>query len=199
MGLDLKYDYGQTPLDEEEKEGILIKSVTTRAELDELEQLNIEKAVLWILDHKLSKEAVLTEDFIRSLHKRMLGDVWEWAGDFRKSEKNIGVFWIKIPIELRKLLDDTKLWIEKKVFPPDEIAIRFKHKLVGIHCFANGNGRHSRIMADIIVESIFGEDAFTWSNAQLVKADTIRKEYIDAIRDADNGNMVPLLKFARKG
>jgi len=198
MGLDFKYIYGQTPLSEEEKEELLIKSVTTRGELDELEQLNIEKAVEWTLENKFSKEKILSEEFIKLLHKKMLGEVWEWAGKFRKSEKNIGVDWIRIEVELRMLLDDTKYWIENKTYSPDEIAIRFKHRLVNIHCFPNGNGRHSRLMADIIIESVFGMEAFTWNNSSLVKPDKLRIEYIDSIRQADNGSIEPLLEFARK-
>lgn len=198
MGLDFQYIEGQTPLCEEEKEGLLIKSITTRGELDELEQLNIEKAVEWTLNNKFVKEKILSEEFIKTVHKKMFGDVWKWAGTFRKSEKNIGIDWIKIGVELRILLDDTKFWIENKTYHPDEIAIRFKHRLVNIHCFPNGNGRHSRIMADIIIESVFGREVFTWHNSNLVKPDNARKEYIDSIRKADNGTIDPLLEFSRK-
>lgn len=95
------------------------------------------------------------------------------------------------------MLDDTKFWIENNTYLPDEIAIRFKHRLVSIHCFSNGNGRHSRIMADIIIESIFGKEIFSWNNSNMVKADTVRKEYITAVREADNGNLNPLIQFAR--
>lgn len=198
MGLDFKYIDGQTPISEEEKEGLSIKSITTRGELDELEQLNIEKTVEWTLNNKFVKEKILSEEFIKSVHKRMFGDVWEWAGKFRRSEKNIGVDWIRIGVELRMLLDDTNYWIKNHTYPPDEIAIRFKHRLVNIHCFPNGNGRHSRIMADIIIESVFGRDVFTWNNSNLVKPNNARKEYIDSIRKADNGIIEPLLDFARK-
>ncbi|MDA3953019.1 MAG: mobile mystery protein B [Bacteroidales bacterium] len=198
MGLDFKYIEGQTPLSEEEKEGLLIKSITTRGELDELEQLNIEKAVEWTLKNKLSKERILSEEFIKLVHKKMLGDVWEWAGKFRKSEKNIGVTWIRIGVELRMLLDDTKYWIDNDTYQPDKIAIRFKHRLVNIHCFPNGNGRHSRLMADIIIESVFGMYVFTWNNSNLVKPGNARKEYIDSIRQADSDSIEPLLEFARK-
>ena len=197
MGLELEYQDGQTPLDEDEKEGLLIKTVTTHGELDEHEQLNIEKAVKWTIQRKLKPEKILTEEFIKILHKKMFGKVWAWAGEFRKSEKNIGVEWIKIGIELKYLIDDTKYWIENKTYPPDEIAIRFKHRLVNIHCFPNGNGRHSRIMADIIIESIFGKDVFTWNHSNMVKADETRNKYIAAIKEGDKGNIKPLLEFAR--
>lgn len=197
MGIEFVYEDGQTPLNEEEKEGILIKSITTHGELDEHEQLNIEKAIEWIIGLKLEKERILTEEFIKTLHKKMLGKVWRWAGEFRRSEKNIGVKWINIGIDLRTLLDDTKFWIENKTFPPDEIAIRFKHRLVNIHCFPNGNGRHSRIMADIIIESVFGETIFTWNHSNMVKANETRAEYIKSIREADKGNIKRLINFAR--
>ena len=197
MGLELSYEDGQTPLSEEEKDGLLIKSITTHGELNEHEQLNIENAIQWMLNSKPKKDKILTEAFIKTVHKKMLGNVWSWAGEFRKTEKNIGVKWIKIGIDLKTLLDDTNYWIEKKTYPPDEIAIRFKHRLVNIHCFPNGNGRHSRIMADILIESFFGEKIFTWNQSNMVKADKTRAEYIRAIREGDKGDINPLLKFAR--
>jgi len=197
MGLEFVYEDGQTPLSEEEKEGILIKSITTHGELDEHEQLNIEEAIAWTMSLKLKKDRILTEDFIKTLHKKMLGKVWRWAGEFRRSEKNIGVKWINISIDLRTLLGDTDYWIENKIYPPDEISIRFKHRLVNIHCFPNGNGRHSRIMADIIIESIFGKDIFTWNHSNMVKANETRAEYIRSIREGDKGNIEPLINFAR--
>lgn len=197
MGLDLTYEEGQTPLDEDEKEGLLIKTITTHGELDEYEQLNIEKAIKWTLTRKFKVDQVLSEEFIKTLHKKMLGDVWSWAGEFRKTEKNIGVPWINIGTELKVLLDDTKYWIKNKSYSNEEIAIRFKYRLVNIHCFANGNGRHSRIMADIIMESIFAEAPFSWNQSNIVKADQIRKNYINALHDADNGNIKPLINFAK--
>lgn len=197
MGLEFDYKDGQTPLEEEEKEGLKIKSITTQGELDEFEQLNIEKAVEWTIHTKLKSENILTEKFIKDLHKKMYSDVWKWAGEFRRTEKNIGISWTKIGIELKNLLDDTKYWIENKTYLPEEIAIRFKHRIVSIHCFPNGNGRHSRMMADIIIESIFGKEIFSWHQSNMVKANETRKEYINALRKADNGNIVPLIKFAK--
>lgn len=197
MGLDLKYEDAQTPLSEEEKEGLLIKSITTHGELNEHEQLNIEDAIKWIINAKFKKNKILTEKFIKTLHKKMFGNVWSWAGEFRKSEKNIGVKWVNIGTELRALLNDTNYWIENKTYSPDEIAIRFKHRLVNIHCFPNGNGRHSRIMADIIIESIFAEKIFSWNQSNMVKADETRKEYIRSNREGDKGDIKPLIKFAR--
>ncbi|WP_282069687.1 mobile mystery protein B [Olleya namhaensis] len=197
MGLDLDYKDGQTPLDEEEKEGLKIKSITTQGELDEFEQLNIEKAVEWTIHSKFKLEKILTEKFVKGLHKKMYSDVWKWAGDFRKTEKNIGIPWTKIGIELKNLLDDTKYWIDNNTFPPDEIAIRFKHRIVSIHCFPNGNGRHSRMMADIIMESIFRTEIFSWHQSNMVKVNETRNKYIKALKEADKGNFTPLIAFAK--
>jgi Fic-DOC domain mobile mystery protein B len=197
MGLEFDYKDGQTPLDEEEKEGLKIKSITTQRELDEFEQLNIENAVEWTIRAKFKPEKILTEKFVKDLHKRMYGEVWKWAGKFRRTEKNIGIPWTQIGIELKNLLDDTKYWIENKTFSPVEIAIRFKHRIVSIHCFPNGNGRHSRMMADIIMESIFGNNIFSWHQSNMVKASKTRNQYIKSLREADNGNFKQLIEFAK--
>ena len=196
MGLNLHYKDGQTPLNEDEKEGLKIKSITTQKELDEFEQLNIEKAVEWTIRTKLKQERILSEPFIKNLHKKMYSDVWTWAGRFRTSDKNIGIKWANISTELKNLLDDANYWVDNTTYSPEEIAIRFKHRLVAIHCFSNGNGRHSRLMADIIIESIFKKDIFSWHSATMVKADEVRKDYILALKEADAGNIIPLIEFA---
>lgn len=199
MGLELSFDAGQTPLDEEEKEGLRIASLTTKAELDELEQRNIEQAVRWTIERRRKFDAreILTEQFIMALHKRMFGDVWKWAGSFRSTDKNLGVSKYYIGTELRKLLDDAAFWVENNSFPDDEIAIRFKHRIVSIHCFANGNGRHSRLMADIIAEKLFGAPVFSWGAINLSAAGEARSKYLAALRDADKGDYKTLILFAR--
>lgn len=198
MGLTLTYQEGQTPLDEDEKEGLLIKSITTQSELNEFEQLNIETATKWLLTTKVKPASVFTETFIKKLHKKMYGTVWKWAGEFRKTNKNIGVEWLQISLQLKQLIDDTQFWVTNKTYQPSEIAIRFKHRLVAIHCFPNGNGRHSRLMADIIMETIFKKDIFTWHQSNMIKANDVRKAYITALKQADNGDIVPLIQFAKK-
>ena len=197
MGLTLEYDEGQTPLNEEEKDGLLITTITTKGELDEFEQLNIQMAVEWSLHRRLSPDKILNENFIRRLHKQMYGDVWSWAGDFRISNKNIGCDFYKIGTELKYLLDDAQYWIKNNTYSGDEIAIRFKHRIVAIHCFPNGNGRHSRLIADIISDKIFGTGFYSWGNSALLKADDLRKGYIAALRKADSGEISPLIVFAR--
>jgi len=198
MGLDLNCSDGQTPLNEDEKQDLKIASITMQSELDEFEQLNIEKAVEWTLHFNFKTEKILAEKFIKELHKKMYGDVWKWAGKFRKTDKNIGIRWDQIGLELKKLLDDTKYWVEHKTYLPEEIAIRFKHRIVAIHCFPNGNGRHSRLMADIIIKSIFKKEVFNWHNSPMVKANETRRIYIQALREADKGDIRPLLEFAQK-
>lgn len=197
MGLELEYTNGQTPLDQEEKEGLKIKTITTQGELDEFEQLNIEKAVQWTIHTKFKAKNILTEKFVKDVHQKMFGDVWKWAGEFRKTEKNIGIPWTQIGVELKNLLDDTIFWIDNKTFTPQEIAIRFKHRLVSIHCFPNGNGRHSRMMVDIIIESIFKSELFSWHQSNMAESNDARRLYIKALKEADKGHLTPLIEFAQ--
>lgn len=197
MGLNLEYVNGQTPIDEDEKDGLLIPTIVTRGELDEFEQKNIEETIRWLIGRKFKADLVFTEQFVKVLHKKMYGNVWRWAGQFRKTDKNIGIDKWQIPVALRVLNDDVKFWIDTKTFPPDEIAIRYKHRIVSIHCFPNGNGRHSRLMADVIIEKIFGQVLFTWGSDNLVREGSSRTEYLKALRAADGGDYHPLLIFAR--
>lgn len=199
MGLIIEYEDGQTPLGEEEKEGLLIPSVTTRSELDEVEQQNIEEAVRWTIERRkrFTATEILTEEFVCHLHKRMFSNVWAWAGSFRHTDKNIGVDKYQIPTQLRMLIDDCKYWLENKTYLPDEIALRFKHRIVSIHCFANGNGRHSRLMGDVIIEKVFGKDVFSWGGNSLDRSSDFRSQYLHALREADKGNITALIEFAR--
>ena len=197
MGLEIIYANGQTPLSEEELDGLLIPSITTREELDEFEQLNIEKAIQWTFGKKINAEKLFTEKFIKDLHKRMYGEVWKWAGSFRNSEKNLGIKSYLIPLQLKQLLDDVIYWHQNNIYPSIELAIRFKHQLVSIHCFPNGNGRHSRLMADLIMEKLYLQPILSWGSSNLVKADDKRKNYIRAIKMADNHDLHPLIDFAK--
>ena len=197
MGLNSDYIDGQTPLNEEEQNGLLIPSITTREELDEFEQLNIEKAIQWTFGKKWKAEQLFSEKFVKDLHKRMYGEVWKWAGAFRESEKNLGIKSYLIPTELKVLLDDAIFWVQNDTYSPDELAIRFKHRLVSIHCFSNGNGRHSRLMADLIMEKLFNATFFSWGSSNLVKATDTRKAYINAIKMADKQDLQPLIVFAK--
>ena len=197
MGLKIVYEKGQTPLSDEDMEGLLIRTITTRGELNELEQLNIQDAVEWTLRRTFAASSILTTDFVRELHKRMYRDVWRWAGEYRKSDTSIGISWYQIAVSTKNLVDDAMLWVKNNEFSPDEFAIRFKHKIVSIHCFPNGNGRHSRLMADVIIDHIFKLPIFTWGRANLTEAGTARTNYLDSLAAADKGDYAPLLSFAR--
>lgn len=196
MGLMFNAEYGQTLIDEQEKLGLKVP-ISTQVQLNELEQLNIENAIAWTLTRKLDSTNVLSEQFVKQLHKKMYGSVWKWAGEFRKTEKNIGVKAFQISTELKYLLDDVIFWVEHQTYSPEEIAIRFKHRLVSIHCFPNGNGRHSRLMADCIMIFVFRLNAFSWNQSNLVSTTTMRKKYIGALKQADAGCIKSLIEFAK--
>lgn len=197
MGLNLDYSDGQTPLDEEEKEGLLIPTITTKGELDEFEQQNVEEAIQWVLGRSLKAKTIFTERFVKSLHKRMYGEVWKWAGNFRQSDKNLGIDKWQIPVALKTLMEDALFWVKNETYSPDEIALRFKHRLVSIHCFSNGNGRHSRLMADIIVDKLYKKKVFSWGAANLSRHGEVRGFYLKAVKEADNGDYDLLIEFAR--
>ena len=182
-----------TTLTSEEQRELIPAHIAYRSELNEAEQENIARAQDWALK---SRRDLLTEKFVTDLHRQMLGDVWRWAGKFRTSDRNLGVSFYEIPVALRQLLDDTKAWIEYKSYPSDEIAVRFHYRLVQIHPFSNGNGRHSRLMADLLVTRLGGE-RFSWGSANLQAAGDVRGGYIGALKAADNHDIGPLLAFAR--
>jgi Fic-DOC domain mobile mystery protein B len=195
----MQYHYiaGQTPLDEEEKRD-LIPSLVTREDLDAFEQENILEARKWVMQKSvLSKLDVFSEKFLLNLHKRMYGHVWKWAGTFRKTNKNIGVDKIYLATELHTLLGDAQYWLEYQTYPISDLAVIFHHRLVKIHLFPNGNGRHARMCADVIVAKFGGEKLSWGGNSDLTKPDEIRTRYIAALREADGGNYEPLLAFAR--
>ena len=196
MGLKYEYTNGQTPIDEDEKTGLKIKTISTMGELDAFEQQNIEKAIQWSIKSTFSVENVLTKEFIDRVHKKMFGNVWRLAGNFRQSNINIGVEYYLISQKLRIHVDNCKYWITHQPLEPVEIAVRFKHGLVAIHLYPNGNGRHSRLMGDILMESL-GGNIFTWGS-QTIAEDQSRKEYISALKLADNGDFNKLISFANK-
>ncbi len=197
MGLKIEYGLGQTPLPEELKLGLKIKTITTRSELDRYEQRNIIQALRWLAPSKIQAETLLSASFLNQLHTKMYGDVWAWAGTYRTFETNIGVPYYRIGTELKQLLDDVLYWYHHQTYEPAELALRCKHRLVSIHCYPNGNGRHSRLVADLVMEKLYSLAYFPWGNSKLVADDEIRKTYIKALQHADQGEMGPLMSFAQ--
>ena len=193
--INLNYPEGATPIDLNEAKGLILTHITTQAELNRWEQENILEALAWI--DKTKPEDILNDKFIRQLHKRMFGNVWRWAGQFRQSNKNIGVPWYQISVDLQNMYDDIPVWIQAQYETADEMAVRFHHRLVSIHPFPNGNGRHSRLMADIFIENVLHGSPFTWGKHNLSNPGENRSRYINALHEADNGNYIPLLKFAK--
>jgi Fic-DOC domain mobile mystery protein B len=188
---------GNTPLSPEE-ELELIPNLATREELNEWERLNILKADAWALDAKRSRRRdPLTEPFVRELHRRMFDRTWKWAGRYRTTEKNIGAAHYQIRDSLAVLLGDVRYWLEHGTYGLDETAIRLHHRLVSIHPFANGNGRHARLMADILALR-HGRLLFTWGGGDFLLIGDLRRNYIDALRAADKNDIQPLLAFARR-
>ncbi len=186
-------DDAATPLSEEEREGLIPSYITLRSELNEAEQANIQEAEDWALKRKRD---VLDERFLNTLHKRMLGRVWHWAGQYRRTGKNVGIDAYRIPTELREHLNNCRYWIETATYEPDEIAARFHHKLVWIHPYPNGNGRHGRLAADLLLIAM-GQPRFTWGSANLVDPGETRQAYVAALRAADHHDIAPLLAFVR--
>lgn len=183
-----------TPLSPEDLADLIPKHITLRRELNEAEAAGVRDAFLWAFRRRRTFSTILGSGFIRSLHKRMLGDVWVWAGSYRVRDTNIGVAHREIPVELRKLQDDVTYWVTHGTFPPDEIAIRFHHRLVVIHPFSNGNGRLSRLMGDLLAVSL-GQGRFGWGADSL--KENARQQYLDAVRAADRGDLGPLVALAR--
>ncbi len=186
-------DDAATPLTHEERLQLIPAHIAYRHELNEAEQENIGRAQDWALSRRRD---LLNEKFIKDLHRQMLGDVWRWAGAFRTSQRNIGLDYWEISVALRQLLEDIKAWLEYKTYPLDEIAVRFHHRLVQIHPFPNGNGRHARLLADLLVMR-HGGKRFSWGRGTLTEPGAVRRSYIAALQAADHQDIAPLLAFAR--
>ena len=194
--MEFQYAPGATPLDPDEAAGLVPSHITTQADLNAWEQANILQAVRWVARQK--KRDLLTEGFVRDLHRRMFDQTWKWAGTFRQSNKNIGVDWTQVAVKLRNLLDNTRFQIDHKVFEPDELVVRLHHQLVWVYAFPNGNGRHARLMADVLAQQL-GRPRMTWGGAdvELVSMGTVRDRYLKALREADQGQWSALIAFAR--
>jgi len=189
---------GQTPLDPDAAAGLRLP-VASREGLNRVEAENIAEAVRWLARRRsMTPGTILGEAFLRDLHRRMFGRVWRWAGEFRRTDTNIGVPWFEVPVQLRLLTEDAGAWIASGM-DADEAAVRFGHRLVSIHPFANGNGRHSRLAADQLAVTL-GRPPFSWGAAgDLASAGERRRAYLDALQAADAGDIGPLHAFARAG
>lgn len=185
--------FGATPLDPEERAGLKYPHITNREQLDELEQANILQGMIWL--NNQSSENMLSQEFIRQFHSKLLGDIWTWAGKYRTTEKNIGIDPSHISVSLKNLLDDALAWIDFGTYDPIEAVLRLHHQLVKIHPFPNGNGRFSRLYADAIGSNFYSIHPIKWGGRQLDQVSKTRTVYIEALRAADGGDMTSLLKL----
>lgn len=190
----IDYPESATPLDPDELGGLKFKHVTLRGQLDHLEQINIQNGLRWL--ERRNNTDILNERFVRDLHKHLFGEVWAWVGTFRTTEKNIGIDPLQISVQLRVLLDDVRFWVENGTHEPIEAALRFHHRLVYIHLFPNGSGRHARIMADALLTKVLKKDPIDWAGRHNLQAmNKRRREYIQALKAADRGSYASLLEF----
>lgn len=190
----MKFEYapGATPIDLDEAAGLIPAHLTLQRELNEYEEANILEATEWSFARR--RGDALDERFIHVVHDRMFNQTWKWAGKPRRSDKNIGVSWFEIPVRLHQMLGDVRAQIQHHAYSPREIAARYHHRLVAIHVYPNGNGRHARLMADLLLTELAGQ-RFEWGRGLLVAASELRARYIAALRAADAGNCRPLLEL----
>jgi len=199
MAIAFDYPSGATPLDADEADGLIPGHIASQGQLNEWELANILDAQTWAFSQRrLTPSKLLTEDFVRKLHKRMFGNTWKWAGSFRNTEKNIGAAPEQIAMRLDNLCRDAVAQIEYRSYIPDEIAARFHHRLVHTHAFPNGNGRHARLMSDLLLVRL-GRSPFDWGAGDLVAIGETRTRYLDALRQADARDYSGLLAFVRSG
>lgn len=185
-----------TPLDPELRGDLLQSWITTRADLNEAEEENIVNGAAWARRRRGDAISLLNEDVSKSLHEQMFGDVWKWAGTYRQKELNIGIAAHLVPTEMPAMFDTVRYWVEHETYSADEIAVRLHHRLTQIHGFPNGNGRHARMMADLLIEKLGGEP-FSWGSGSIHDTGTLRTTYVDALKAADDHDFGPLLAFAR--
>ena len=186
-------DDANTPLDAEERQQLIPSYITLRRELNEAEQINIAHAAKWLSSRRGD---LLDEGFLRELHRRMFGQVWRWAGKYRETPRNIGVDANRIRMDIAQAIDDARFWAANATYAPDEIAVRFAHRLVAIHPFPNGNGRLSRMVGDLLAMQL-GRPRFSWGSQSLIDANMTRAKYVAALRAADALDLAPLISFAR--
>lgn len=184
---------GHTELSEEDRLGLIPTYIATRGELFDAEQQNIAEA---LLRRRPTVVQLLDDKYLRDLHQAMFGHVWRWAGHYRRKDTNIGSDARQVSVQVRTLVDDVRAWVEYDTYERDELAVRFHHRLVTIHPFPNGNGRHGRVAADYLVTALGGEP-FSWGAGLDVDTDNLRAAYRGALQRADAGDIANLLVFAR--
>lgn len=191
--MDFEHADGATPLEEDEAEGLIPTHIDTTSQLNEWEQANILQAEGWLFNRKRSD--ILTEGFVRRLHREMFKNTWKWAGTYRHTEKNIGVSPHSIISSVRNAIDDARYWLKEGTYPMNEAAVRLHHRMVAIHPFPNGNGRHTRMLADALLYTR-GQPRLSWGRSDLFHDGNTRATYLRSLKEADKGNFDSLIAFA---
>lgn len=159
------------------------------------EAKNITRATIKYFSKTPDKKiAPFSFEWFLILHQEMFGDVWDWAGKLRQVELSIGVQAYLVSTELKKLVDDLAFWDEHKTFSVIEISARLHHRAVQIHPFKNGNGRWSRMLANIYLKQN-GLNPTKWNEDLLSKENPHRDDYIQALKFADDRDYSQLIKL----
>lgn len=174
----------------------LIPDLAVKAERDEWERENILSAREWAMRSRTPLSLIVSDEFVRKLHRKMFDHTWRWAGVYRRSEKNIGIPFYQIRERLEVLYGDVRYWLAHATYAGDEIAVRVHHELTRIHPFPNGNGRHARLLADVLLIRL-GRPTASWGSANLTTMGRCREEYLASLRAADRGDVQPLRQFLR--
>ena len=185
---------GHSAPSEEDRLGLIPTYISTLGELFDAEQRNIADA---LLRRPPTVDQLLDDQYLRELHQAMFRQVWVLAGSYRRIETNVGIDPRYISTEVRTLVDDVRAWVEHDTFDPDELGVRFHHRLVFIHPFLNGNGRHGRVASDYLMSAL-GHEQFTWGRGLDVSTEDLRSAYLHALQQADRANFAALVTFARE-
>jgi len=190
----IEYPDGATPLDEDYRQD-LIPDIQLQAELNEFEQKNIVEALMWASHNSRFSKVLLSSQGLCELHRRMFDSTWRWAGRYRRRDTTIGIAWHQIPENIVLICQDAEYWVANHVYDWNELVVRFHHRLVTIHPFPNGNGRHARLVANLML-GYNGQPVLPWGGAHLEKKGKARSEYISALQEADRFSYDRLICFA---
>lgn len=184
-----------TPLDDTSGLKLPSNKIYSLKEIYVAEANNIALATIKYLSAPPSKKtAPFSYEWLSSLHEEMFGNVWDWAGKFRQVELSIGIKAYQVPTALKELADDISYWDKNKTFDIYETATRIHHRAVQIHPYKNGNGRWSRMLANIYLRQN-GSMPVKWQEDLLSKENLKRDEYIKALKEADNSDFFNLIEM----
>jgi len=131
--------------------------IQRKREMDALEAVKLAKATDWAIRHYSADHRFSAAD-VCLLHKQWLGEVYSWAGEYRRVNIGKGGFAFAMAAQVSRLMEE----FERKVLAvytpcnfndPEKIieALAVAHcELVLIHPFRDGNGRLSRLLSTLM-------------------------------------------------